>query len=129
MGICGIWKSCVDWEVSESPLHRTLFIGGTADGKWLPVHEGQAEHRLPTFTSLPEDPDYPDESDPRPEKLPVVEIYLPIAVEHDAGAETVFALNALSDEAIRTQLVKHFGAEATFQQVSSVASNRWQGRI
>lgn len=115
--------------MSENPIRETLFIGGTADGKWLPVHEGQSEHRLPSFTSLPEDPNYPDESDPRPEKLPVVEIYLPVAVEHDGGAETVFALNALSDEAIQTQLVKHFGVEATFQQVSSVASDQWLGRV
>jgi hypothetical protein len=112
-----------------SEVQKTLFIGGTADGQWLPVHQGQSEHRLPSFTSLPEDPDYPDESDPRPEKLPVVEIYLPVSVEHEGGLETVFALNALSDEAIRTQLVKHFGAEVTFQQVSSVASEQWQGRV
>lgn len=115
--------------MSENPAQESLFIGGTADGKWLPVHEGQSEHRVPSFANMPEDPDHPDDSDPRPEKLSVVEIYLPIAVDYDGGAETVFALNALSDEAIQTQLVKHFGAEANFQQVAAVASEQWQRRV
>lgn len=129
MAVCGIRKVGLVFWMSEIPTHECLFIGGTADGKMLLVHEGQSEHRLPSFTSMPAHPDYPDESDPRPEKLPVVEIYLPIVVDYDGGVETVFVLNALGDEAIQTQLVKHFGAEATFQQVFFEDGERWQERL
>jgi len=124
MAICGFQNAGLGYGMSEILTHECLFIGGTADGKMLRVHEGQSEHRVPSFTSLPEDPNYPDESDPRPEKLPVIEIYLPIFVEYEGGAETVFVLNALGDEAIQTQLVKHFGGEATFQQVFSEDGRR-----
>lgn len=97
-----------------NPLTDRLFIGGTADGRLLPVRESLTEYRLPSLAKMITGTHPPDHGDPRPEKLPVVEIYRPLTVKHGHVVETVFALNALGNEAIQVQLVKHFGNGVSF---------------
>ncbi len=98
----------------ENPITECLFIGGTANGNRLPVSDVRQEFPLSSLADVTNDPQALDDGDPRPEKLPVVEIYRPVAVKHDYAVETVFALNALSNEAIQVQLVKHFGSGVSF---------------
>ena len=98
----------------ETTKATCLFIGGTADGERLPVDDIRTEHRILSLADVMNDPHALDDGDPRPEKTPVVEIYTPIHVTHDAGTDTVFALNGLGDDGIDVQLVKDFGPEAVF---------------
>jgi len=100
----------------KNSILESLFIGGTADGRRLPVNDCFEEYHLPSVANLPDGSEASDDADPRPNKVPVVEVYLPVAVKHDDGVETVFALNALTDEAVQVQVVKHFGSEASFRR-------------
>ena len=86
-----------------------LFIGGTADGKWLNVDSRELEHRLPSFTSLPTLNEGTDPG-PVPEQSVAVEVYRRIEVEYDAGEEIAYVLNGMTEDAVTVQLTKHFGS-------------------
>lgn len=103
--------------MSENALNEHLFIGGSANGKRLPVEHGARRHQVASVANENEEPADVGEviGDPRPHAVPVVETYEAITVSHGHGSETAYALNALTPEAIRPQIVKHFGADATFE--------------
>lgn len=98
----------------ENPATECLFLGGTADGNRLPVNSLEEAHHLQSQAPVINDPQALDDGDPRPETLAVVEIYQPVAVKHADEVETVFVLNALSDDGIQRHLTKHFGNEVRF---------------
>jgi hypothetical protein len=86
-----------------------LFIGGTADGKWLNVDSRKLEHRLPSFSSLPALNEGADPG-PVPDQSVAVEVYRRIEVEYDAGEEIAYVLNGMTEDAVTLQLTKHFGS-------------------
>ena len=87
-----------------------LFIGGTADGKWLNVDARELEHRLPSFSQLPALNEAAAEAGPVPESTVAVEVYRRIEVEYDAGEEIAYVLNGMTEDAVTVQLMKHFGS-------------------
>jgi len=100
--------------MTENPIHKCLFIGGTADGKWLEVDSSQNIHRLRSLSHLPamHDPEARKmDHDPIPDESVAVEVYRRIEVEHEGGDSIVYALNGLTEEAVTVQLTKHFGNE------------------
>ena len=98
-------------------MEEHLFLGGSADGKWLPVDHGARRHEVTSVAAVNDEPSKVGEviGDPRPHAVPVVETYEAITVSHGGGSETAYALNAMTPEAVRPQVVKHFGADATFE--------------
>jgi hypothetical protein len=86
-----------------------LFIGGTADGKWLNVDARKLEHHLPSFSQQPA-LNQGTGAEPVPEASVAVEIYRRIEVEYDAGEEIAYVLNGMTEDAVTGQLMKHFGS-------------------
>jgi hypothetical protein len=100
--------------MTENPNHKCLFIGGTADGKWLAVDSTLQVHRLRSLSHLPAMHDHEArkmDDDPVPDESVAVEVYRRIEVEHEGGEAIVYALNGLTEEAVTVQLTKHFGNE------------------
>ena len=100
--------------MTANPIHKCLFLGGTANGKWLEVDSTQNVHRLRSLSHLPamHDPEARAlDDDPIPDESVVAEVYRRIEVEHDGKESIVYALNALTEDAITVQLTKYFGNE------------------
>lgn len=98
--------------MNENTLNDCLFIGGTADGEWLEVDSSKTELKLPSLSGQPalQDPVARAlDNDPIPDETVVYEIYRRIEVEGEDGTIHVYALNALSPEAVQVQMVKYFG--------------------
>jgi len=51
------------------------------------------------------------DNDPIPDESVAVEVYRRIEVEHDGKESIVYALNALTEDAINVQVTKYFGNE------------------
>ena len=100
----------------DNPALACLFIGGTADGERIVVNDKRSEHRIASLAPVSYDPHALDDGDPRPETVPVEEIYMPCEGDLGNDTETVFALNALNRDAITMRLVKHFGSDVTFHR-------------
>lgn len=100
--------------MTENPIHKCLFIGGTADGKWLEVDSSQNIHRLRSLSHLPAMHHHDArkvDHDPILDESVAVEVYRRLEVEHDGDESIVYALNGLTEDAITVQLTKHFGNE------------------
>ena len=98
----------------ENLTQECLFVGGSADGKWLSVDSSLFQQKVPTFSHLPKlHAETPEEAladgNPIPEDTAVYEIYERLDVETDDQEMVVYALNSLTEEMIDVQLVKHFG--------------------
>ncbi len=103
--------------MNENPLIEHLFIGGSADGKWLPVEHCARRHQIESVAKVNDEPTETGEvvGDPRPRAVPVVETYEEIKVAQGGKNHTAYALNALKPEGIHMELAKHFGPGATFE--------------
>lgn len=100
--------------MTENPQHKCLFLGGSANGKWLEVDSSQLVHRLKSMSHLPamHDPVARAlDNDPIPDESVAVEVYRRIEVDHDGKTSIVYALNALTEDAITVQVTKYFGNE------------------
>lgn len=89
-----------------------LFIGGSADGQWLEVDASRDTVRVPSLSGQPalQDPVAKAlDNDPIPDETVVYETYRRIDVEGHDEVTHVYALNALSPEAIQVQMIKYFG--------------------
>ncbi len=99
--------------MTENLNTECLFIGGTADGKWIEVDASKLEQRLPSLSHLPamHDPEArAADDDPVPDDSVVIEVYRRIEVEHETGEALVYVLNGLTEDAVTVQLMKHFGS-------------------
>ncbi len=103
----------------ENPNTESLFIGGSADGTRIAVAPGEAEHRISSVAEISDEPEALETLDPRPKRVPSVEIYQAIAVEHRGGRETAYALNMMTDEGIAAELLKHFGLDTKFSRAKA----------
>jgi len=111
--ICTDRRPGLFFQMAENQTTDCFFIGGTADGKWLPVADLRSEFRVTSQADQTNDPHALEDGDPRPEKERVVETYFPVTVSHGGTQSTVFALKIISDGRIMVQVARHYGADAT----------------
>ena len=104
--------------MSENALNNHLFLGGSVDGKRLPVEQGARRHQIESVANDNAEPAAIGKgvNDPRPQRVPVVETYEAITVSHGGNDDIVYVLNALTPEGTRHQVMKHFGSDATFEE-------------
>lgn len=106
--------------MTENTRNECLFVGGSADGKWLEVDSSRVEIRVPSLSGQPalQDPVARAlDNDPIPDETVVYETYQRLEVEGPDGTTFVYALNALSPDAVQVQMVKYFGNAVPAEEV------------
>ena len=99
--------------MTDNPHPECLFIGGSADGKWLKTDASQAVVRIPSLSqqqALQDPVARALDDDPVPDTAVVYEVYKRLDATNDTGDTVVYALNNLTEEAIDVQLIKQFGS-------------------